>query len=212
MKSCPQNSKENTVSPTNVVDGAVGVEKAYWYVAIVNNNSERSIASKLSEDKWKNTYECYVPVQHEERVWKNGRKNKIDRVLLPAMFFVKCTEKARMGIMQYGYVKNFLKDYTKGKNGRYPIAVIPESQMNELKKMVDKANSPVTIASGHFHLGDEVQVISGPLTGLEGKILIEPKGTYLVVEINSIGYAMVQININEVKILPQNNNKKHGTR
>lgn len=199
MKSCPQNSKENTVTPTNVVDDAVGVEKTYWYVAIVNNNSERSIASKLSEDRWKNAYECYVPVQHEERVWKNGRKNKIDRVLLPAMLFVKCTEKARKGIIQYGFVKNFLRDYTKGAKGSYPAAIIPDNQMNELKEMVEKAESPVTITSGHFHLGDKVQVVSGPLTGLEGKILIEPKGTFLVVEINSIGYAMIQINQNALK-------------
>lgn len=199
MKSCPQNIKDNTVTPTNVVDGAVGVKKTYWYVAIVNNNSERSIASKLSGDKWKNAYECYVPVQHEERVWKNGRKNKIDRVLLPAMLFLKCTEKDRKEILQYGYIKNFLKDYTKGSKGSYPIAIIPEVQMNELKEMVDKANSPVTIVSGNFHLGDKVQVVAGALTGLEGKILVEPKGTYLVVEINSIGYAMVQVNQNEVK-------------
>lgn len=199
MKSCPQNIKDNTVTPTNVVDGAVGVKKTYWYVAIVNNNSERSIASKLSGDKWKNTYECYVPVQHEERVWKNGRKNKIDRVLLPAMLFLKCTEKDRKEILQYGYIKNFLKDYTKGSKGSYPIAIIPEVQMNELKEMVDKANSPVTIVSGNFHLGDKVQVVAGALTGLEGKILVEPKGTYLVIEINSIGYAMVQVNQNEVK-------------
>ena len=199
MKSCPQNIKDNTVTPTNVVDGAVGVKKTYWYVAIVNNNSERSIASKLSGDKWKNAYECYVPVQHEERVWKNGRKNKIDRVLLPAMLFLKCTEKDRKEILQYGYIKNFLKDYRKGSKGSYPIAIIPEVQMNELKEMVDKANSPVTIVSGNFHLGDKVQVVAGALTGLEGKILVEPKGTYLVVEINSIGYAMVQVNQNEVK-------------
>ena len=199
MKSCPQNIKDNTVTPTNVVDGAVGVKKTYWYVAIVNNNSERSIASKLSGDKWKNAYECYVPVQHEERVWKNGRKNKIDRVLLPAMLFLKCTEKDRKEILQYGYIKNFLKDYTKGSKGSYPIAIIPEVQMNELKEMVDKANSPVTIVSGNFHLGDKVQVVAGALTGLEGKILVEPKGTYLVIEINSIGYAMVQVNQNEVK-------------
>lgn len=199
MKSCAQNIKDSTVTPTNVVDGAVGVEKTYWYVAIVNNNSERSIASKLSEDRWKNAYECYVPVQHEERVWKNGRKNKIDRVLLPAMLFLKCTEKDRKEILQYGYIKNFLKDYTKGSKGSYPIAIIPEVQMNELKEMVDKANSPVTIVSGNFHLGDKVQVVAGALTGLEGKILVEPKGTYLVIEINSIGYAMVQVNQNEVK-------------
>lgn len=199
MKSCAQNIKDSTVTPTNVVDGAVGVEKTYWYVAIVNNNSERSIASKLSEDRWKNAYECYVPVQHEERIWKNGRKNKIDRVLLPAMLFVKCTEKARNGIMQNGYVKNFLKDYTKGSRGSYPIAIVPEDQMKKLKEMVDKANSPVSIVSGHFHLGDQVQVIAGPLKGFKGKILVEPQGTYLVVEIHSIGYAMVQINKNEVE-------------
>lgn len=199
MISCAQNKMDEKVTSADVVDGAVGMEKERWFVAVVNNNAERSTASKLSEEKWKNAYECYVPVQHEERIWKNGRKNKIDRVLLPAMLFIKCTEKKRNELLQYGYIKHFLKDYTKGIRGSYPIAEIPESQMTELKKMVDQANSQVSIVSGLFHLGDKVQVISGPMIGLEGKILIEPKGTYLVVEINSIGYAMVQINQNEVK-------------
>ena len=66
---------DEKVTSADVVDGAVGVEKERWFVAVVNNNAERSTASKLSEEKWKNAYECYVPVQHEERIWKNGRKN-----------------------------------------------------------------------------------------------------------------------------------------
>lgn len=187
------------ITPANVVDGAVGVEDLHWYVAVVNNNSERSMAGKLTDERMGGAYECYVPSQKEKRVWKNGRKKEVDRVLLPAMLFVKCTEKKRIEAQYLGYVKNFLKDHTKGKNGRYPVAVIPDDQIRQLKMMLAKSTAPVTIENVHFRLGDFVRVTSGPLTGVEGNIVVEPKGTYLVIAIDTLGYAKVQINQREVE-------------
>ena len=76
-------NQTNPITPvTDVVDGAVGVEETHWYVAIVNNNSERSVAERLKDRGMEGAYESYVPIQREKRVWKNGRKKEIDRVLL----------------------------------------------------------------------------------------------------------------------------------
>lgn len=69
------------------VDDAVGVEKANWYVAIVNNRSEKVTAEKLSNEG----YEAYVASQEEYRLWRNGKKKKIDRVVIPSMVFLHCT-------------------------------------------------------------------------------------------------------------------------
>ena len=58
------NLKETT---TQKVDDAVGVpsiEKKEWFVAIVNNRSEKKYAQVLQNEG----YEVFVPIQSEERI------------------------------------------------------------------------------------------------------------------------------------------------
>lgn len=88
MERVVERTKVDEVASADVVDGAVGVEEKHWYVAVVNNNSERSVAERLMDARMGDAYECYVPTQREKRVWRNGRKKDVDRVLLPAMLFV----------------------------------------------------------------------------------------------------------------------------
>ena len=83
-----------TAVPSGVGD-AVGVQDRKWFVAIVNNNTERSVEEKLS----KSGYETYVAKQKVIRVWKNGKKAKVDKVLLPSVVFIKCTERERREIV-----------------------------------------------------------------------------------------------------------------
>lgn len=199
MERVVERTKVDKVTSADVVDGAVGVEETHWFVAVVNNNSERSVAERLMDSRMGDAYECYVPTQREKRVWKNGRKKEIDRVLLSAMVFVKCTEKKREEAMNLGYVKSFMRDHTKGSKGRYPVAIIPDNQIQRLKDMLAKATSPVTIENVNFRFGDSVKVVSGALAGIEGRIIVVPEGTYLVIAIDSLGCAKVQINQSEVE-------------
>lgn len=72
-----------SVAPvTDVVDDAVGVPKSYWFVAIVNHNSEKQSSEKLN----KLGVENYLPTQSEIRVWKNGRKSKLIELSFPPRF------------------------------------------------------------------------------------------------------------------------------
>ena len=202
LKEMERSGQENMVcrvTSANVVDGAVGVEETHWYVAIVNNNSERSVAERLKDRGMEGAYESYVPIQREKRVWKNGRKKEIDRVLLSAMVFVKCTEKKREEAVKLGYVKSFMRDYAKGNQGHFPYAIIPDNQIQRLKDMLAKAITPVAIENVHFRLGDSVRVVSGALEGIEGNIVVAPNGTYLVIAVDTLGYAKVQINRSEVE-------------
>lgn len=187
------------VPPTVVVDGAVGVEQTHWYVGIVNNNSERKTAESLTKPVLKGAYECYVPTQLEHRIWKNGRKKDVERVLLPALIFIRCTEQKRKESLQLHLVKSYMVDYTKGTKGRYGIAVVPDDQIQRLKDMLAKSENPVVIEDGHYHLGDRVKVKCGALSGFEGNIIVEPNGAYLVVLLENIGYAKVQIELSEVE-------------
>ena len=192
-------TKVDEVASADVVDGAVGVEETHWYVAVVNNNSERSVAERLMDAGLGDAYECYVPTQREKRVWRNGRKKDVDRVLLPAMLFVKCTENKRKEAVNFGYVKNFMLDHTKGKAGSYPVAIIPDKQMQRFKEMLAQATTPVTIENVRLHLGDAVRVTMGTLAGIEGNIVVDPQGTYIVIAIDSLGFAKVRVDQSEVE-------------
>ena len=65
------------MDPQANTTSAVGVEKANWYVAIVNNRSEKVSAEKLSKEG----YEAYVASQEEYRLWRNGKKKKMKELL-----------------------------------------------------------------------------------------------------------------------------------
>lgn len=92
-------SNRVATAPDGVGD-AVGLEKRYWFVAIVKNNTEKSSLERLTKDG----YEGYVATQTVFRIWKNGRRAKINHVVLPGLLFVKCSEKERLQIVTFPYI------------------------------------------------------------------------------------------------------------
>ena len=203
MKSCAPHSKDNIVTPTNVVDGAVGVEKKYWFIGIVNNNSERKTAERLQDKRMEGAYECYVPTQERIHLWKNGRKKIIKEILLPAMIFIRCTKEKQIEAQKNHYVYNFLKNHASTDNGYYGAAIIPDNQVERFQKMLEKSDKPIVVENRHFKLGDKVKVKSGFLQGIEGNIVRETDTTYLVIGINNLGYAKVQIESSEVELIKE---------
>lgn len=192
-----KNSRETT---TQKVDDAVGVpsiEKKEWFVAIVNNRSEKKYAQVLQNEG----YEVFVPIQNEERIWRNGTVKIVDRVLIAAMIFVYCTESERKIIVNMPFVKRFMVDQSqKDKNGRHPIAKIPKNQIDTFRELLEKADAPITIEMLPLHIGDRVKVVRGKLTGIEGKILQQKCGeTFLIVEIYLLGCAKLGISLEDVE-------------
>ena len=191
------NLKETT---TQKVDDAVGVpsiEKKEWFVAIVNNRSEKKYAQVLQNEG----YEVFVPIQSEERIWRNGTVKIVDRVLIAAMIFVYCTENERKIIVNMPFVKRFMVDQSqKDKNGRHPIAKIPENQIDTFRELLEKADAPITIEMLPLHIGDRVKVVRGKLIDIEGKILQQKCGeTFLIVEISLLGCAKLKISMTDVE-------------
>lgn len=72
---------------------AVGISSNHrnWYIAIVRNNTEKTSYHKLRALG----YEVFLPIQEEVSIWKDGRKKKRDRILLPGLLFIHLTEKQR---------------------------------------------------------------------------------------------------------------------
>lgn len=184
MEPATDNSNVTTV-PTGVGD-AVGVPDRHWFVAIVKHNTEKSSEEKLL----KTGYEAYVASQRELRVWRNGRKKTVDRVVIPSTVFVHCTESERREIVALPFINRFMTDKAIGADRR--LAVIPDAQMATLRFMLGNSDSPVSI--GTYKRGDHVQVVRGNLAGLEGEVIeLEDGRNELTVLIDFLGCARVAI-------------------
>lgn len=191
----------NNVSPvTDVVDDAVGVGKSYWFVAIVNHNSEKQSSEKLDKMGVIN----YLPTQKEIRVWRNGRKSKVDRIVIPSTIFIYCTEQRRREIVGLPFIFRFMtnkagsiKDST-----NKPLAIIPDNEIERLKFMLGQSDIPVEITDKPFKAGDKVRVIRGNLAGLEGEVMsMKDAKSELIVALNIFGCAKLSIDTVNLEII-----------
>jgi transcription antitermination factor NusG len=182
------------------VGDAVGVGKSVWYVALVNNNTEKMTGERLSALG----YENYVATQLEIRVWRNGKRAKVDRVVIPSTVFVKCTEKERRQIVALPYINRFMTNkaaVTDEQPYRKPLAIIPNRQIETLRFMLGNSDTPVNI--GRYQKGDKVRVARGELCGLEGEVIETSDGkSELIVAIDFFGCARLtidRINLEPIK-------------
>lgn len=179
------------------VDDAVGVPEGKWFVAIVNSRHEKAAGDKLTQMG----LNAYVATQKEMRVWANGRRKIIDRVVISSMVFVKCTEKQRRQIVTLPYINRFLVNRSADSGGlNKPVAVIDDAEMEKLKFMLGHSESHVEFVPTEFRVNDNVRVIRGNLRGLEGEIRANSDGTHiLVVGFTLLGGATVFISPQDVE-------------
>ncbi|MDE5921150.1 MAG: UpxY family transcription antiterminator, partial [Paramuribaculum sp.] len=91
---------------TQSVDRAGGVPDANWYVAIVNHNAEHTIARTIAA----RGITTYVASQRQLRIWRDGRRRHIDRVIIPSTIFIHCTEAQRREAVKIPGIHRFLMD------------------------------------------------------------------------------------------------------
>lgn len=181
------------------VDDAVGVPPGKWFVAIVNSRHEKTVAEKLEALG----HSAYVAAQKEMRVWKNGRRKVVDRVVIPSVVFVNCTEKTRREIVNLPYIFRFMVNRSAESGAlNKPVAVIPDNEIAKLKFMLGQSDYPVNFEPVSFKVKDNVRVIRGSLTGLVGEVVKESDGAHtLTVVIEHLGCAKVNIDAQDVELL-----------
>lgn len=186
-----EKAAKSVVPATDVVDDAVGVAKTYWFVAIVNHNSEKTSSEKLT----KLGIENYLPTQSELRVWKNGRKSKVDRVVIPSTLFIHCSETTRRELVGLPFIFRFMTNKAGTiSNTSKPLAIISDAEIERLKFMLNQSDIPVQITERTFKSGDKVRVIRGHLKGLEGEVLdMKAAKSELIVALDFFGCAKLSI-------------------
>lgn len=201
--SADRHTSNNVAPVTDVVDDAVGVPKSQWYVAIVNHHSEKLSAERLG----KLEVETYVPIQKEIRIWRNGRKSKVDRIVIPSVVFVRCTEARRKEIVELPFIFRFmtnragaLKDST-----LKPIATVSDKEIDRLKFMLGQSDIPVNLSTRPYVKGDRVRVTRGGLMGLEGRVIdMSSSKAELMVDMDMLGCAKLIIDTANLELVDIN--------
>jgi len=183
----------SVLAATDVVDNAVGVDKNYWFVAIVKHNSEKCASEKLT----KMGIENYLPTQKEIRIWRNGRKSQVDRVVIPSTLFIHCSEQKRRELVTLPFIFRFLSNRARSiiHTTNHAIAIIPDAQINTLKFMLGQSDIPIEVITNQFYKkGERVKVIRGHLAGLEGEIFETSDGkSEMMVVLDCLGCARLYL-------------------
>lgn len=164
-----------------------------WYVAYVKNRHEKKMAERLRSMK----IEYFLPVQQEIRQWKD-RKKKVECVVIPMMLFVKATEEERMEVLKMDSVVCFMT-----LRGERKPAVIPEKEMERFMFLLTNATDRVEIIDELLQPGKPVKVIKGPLKGMEGELVERAGKTKIMVRLELLGTAGVEMEAGMVETMTQ---------
>lgn len=166
-------------------------EERKWYVAYVRLFHERKTAEKLAAMG----IESFVPVREEIHQWSQ-RKKKVMRVLIPQMIFIHATQKERMDALTLASISHYMV-----LRGEHTPAVIPDAQMKQFMFMVDYSEETIEMYNSPLEPGQAIKVIKGPLAGLEGELLeIEGKSKVLV-RLDLLGCAGVDMPVGYVETI-----------
>lgn len=160
-----------------------------WLVAYVKMHHEKRVREHLS----KLGVENFLPVQSEVRQWSD-RKKRVEQVLIPMMIFVHVDTEEQRTVLTHPSVLRYL-----ALRGEHAPAEIPEEQMNRFRFMLDFSDQPISFNTAGLQPGEKVRVIKGPLAGLEGEFVTVGGKSNVIVRINHLGCAVLEVNASMVE-------------
>ena len=175
------NIRKDDGSLVNVTNDREAYPKR-WVAALVHTNCEKKVATKLE----KLGIENYVAIQTEEHQWSD-RKKKIDRIVIPMVVFVRIAKEEEDEFRRLPFIIKFIT-YPGADELATPIA---DSQIEQLKLLLEKAESPVTFCN-YIEVGDAVRIVKGPLKGFIG-YCCGVSNSDIAIHLDLLGYATTHV-------------------
>ena len=183
---CIYSNDESFVNGTNDREAHL----KYWIAVLVQMNTEQKVSTYLDKLGITN----YVPTQTEMHQWSD-RKKKIEIIVIPMVVFVWVDKTIEKNLRTYSFIYKFIS-YP----GRKEAAVIPNEQIEKLKFMLKNADSIVEVSDAVYEIGEEVEILRGPLKGLSGELCYFEKDKPMIgIYLDVLGYACVSVNKNDVR-------------
>lgn len=159
----------------------------YWHAVYTKSRAEKKAQQELQTQG----IEAFLPVQRKLRQWSD-RKKWVEIPLMSGYLFVRICRKEYDQVLQSNYVVSYVRfDGT--------AAIVPDEQIECLKLMLKQENTPVEITREKLKPGQMVEVISGPLMGLKGKLQKMRGKKKVAIELQQLGYsALIEIEADNI--------------
>ena len=147
-----------------------------WYAIYTKYKTEKYVQNLLT----RKGLTCYVPILKRVKRYKR----KIVRQEIPMIncyVFVCIEDSERARVLETEYVYKFIG--VKGK----PL-VIPNEEIKVLKQVAGDITLDVNAQPSEWQEGSYVEVISGNLTGLKGKLISKVGKNHFIVSLVTLGY------------------------
>ncbi|MBN1984977.1 MAG: UpxY family transcription antiterminator [Prolixibacteraceae bacterium] len=164
----------------------------YWYVVYTRSRAEKKVCDEMT----RKGIECFLPLQKRLRQWKD-RKKWVEMPLMPGYCFVHISSHEYDKVLQTDHVVCYVTFEGKA-------AVIPEWQIESLKQMLKQYDFEVEVTHENFIPGKMVEIIEGPLAGVQGELLaIRGKNKFVLrlEQINTI--FTVEVPASHLSFLPE---------
>lgn len=162
-----------------------------WFAVYTKYKCEKYVVDHLV----KKGVEAYLPLLKVTKQYTRKIKT-YHTPLINCYAFVKITRDEYVKVLETEYVFKLLKQ-------RNDLLSIPEEEIILLKKIVGEYAEDVSIYDGDLLPGQEVEVISGSLTGLKGQLVSKKNKSEFLVELDHIGVKL-KISINSGLLRPVN--------
>lgn len=157
-----------------------------WYALRTRSRAEKMVREQVAQRE----VESFLPLVTRVSQWKDRRK-RIEWPLFPGYCFARFSHDQRLLILQTPGVIEIIGSAL----GR--PEPIPDSEITAMQHVLS-SRQPYE-AHPHLVEGMVVQVIRGPLIGLQGKLLKKTDGCRLIIMINLIGQgAAVHIDADDI--------------
>ena len=177
------------VLPAHVTGNSVALSKKRWLVAQVRIYHEKKTSDRLT----KLGIENYVPVHRKTHLWSDRRK-QIDHIVIPMKIFVRVDAQEQKDVLMLSAVSRYMVLH-----GESAPAVIPDTQMEKFKFMLDYSEEAVNMSNAPLSPGEKVRVIKGPLRGLEGELVTLNGKTKIAVRLDMLGCASVDMPVGYIE-------------
>jgi transcriptional antiterminator RfaH len=150
-----------------------------WFAVHTRSKSEKWVQQMLSKKK----IHAWVPLQRLMRQYQRVRR-VVEKPLINGYVFVKIVKNEYVAVLETENVAGFVR-FSKN------IIAIPEAEMDILRRIVMEEDLEISVAPTEFSAGDEVEISSGNLAGMRGRVLKVEGKKRLQVELSHLGYSLL---------------------
>ncbi len=172
-----------------------------WYVIYTRPNGEKRIFENLKEDN----IQCYLPLKRFLRQWSD-RKKWIEEPLFRCYLFVRVSNIEFYKVLDMPGVVRYI-------TFEGHAQTIPDSQMENIKKLVEQQEREVNISRSNLGKGQNVEVISGPFKGIQGEVIKIYDNYRIVIRIEALSCDVyANISKDEIELIKSDEVKPSGVK